>query len=112
MPAKATSNKEIPYHLRAPRLKWAAFAVTLEEEELARVQAVAANPLATPSSRMMAGMMLALHHREDITKICGQLHVTRRKLLEFGDRLATVEGRRKLLAQPRTVRSRRRLAPF
>jgi hypothetical protein len=96
--------KEIPYHLRAPRLRWAVFAVTLEDDELARVEAVAASSATPSQTQMMAQLLLRLHHREDLSKLCLDLHLSRRKLLDLGDRLATPEGRRKLLSQPAVVK--------
>ncbi len=100
MPNQTKAPKEIPYHLRAPRLRWAVFAVTLEPDELARVEAVADSATASPQAQLMAQVMLRLHHREDLAKLCTDLHLTRRKLLELADRLTTQEERRKLLAQP------------
>ena len=107
---KIKTHKDIPYHLRAPRLRWAAFAVTLEDDELTWVETVAASASDGLQAQSMARLLLGLHHREDLSKLCADLHLSRRKLLELGDRLTTQEGRRTLLSKPVVIRGRSRSA--
>ena len=103
---------EVPYHLRAARLRWAAFAVTLEDEEIEWAQSMVANAKTAAYLRAMAQLLLSLHHREEISKVCSELHFSRRRLLEFADRLTTKEGRRLLLSQPQAPRGRPRRVPL
>jgi|GEM_PF-3463928 len=107
---KIKSHQEIPYHLRASRLRWAVFAVTLEDDELTWVETVAASSGDCLQAQSMAQLLLGLHHREDLSKLCADLHLSRRKLLDLGDRLTTQEGRRTLLAKPVAKRSKSRSA--
>ena len=108
MRLQKSSITEIPYHLRAVRLRWAAFAVTLEEEEIEWVRSILASTNTPSHSRAMAQLLVCLHNREEISKLCLDLHVSRRKLLEFADLMGTKEGRRKLLSQPLPARGRPR----
>ena len=101
-----TNDFDIPYHLRAVRLRWAAFAVTLEEDELAWVEAMVESPSSSSHSKNMARLLLCLHQREEISKLCMDLHISRRKLRDLADRMATKEGRRRLLLQPLPSRGR------
>ena len=97
---------EIPYHLRAARLRWAAFAVTLEDDELQWIDSILAGAVAPTHIRSIANLLLSLHRREDISKLSKELHISRRKLLELSDKLTTKEGRRLLLSQPQPIRGR------
>ncbi len=106
------ATPEVPYHLRAARLRWAAFAVTLEEDELEWTQSIMASPSSACHCKTMAQLLLGLHHREEISKVCDDLHMTRRRLLDLADRLTTKEGRRKLLSQPLAARGRPRRVVF
>jgi len=103
---------EVPYHLRAARLRWAAFAVTLDADEIEWTQAIMANTSASSHTKCMAQLLLCLHEREDLSKVCGDLHISRRRLLDLADRLTTKEGRRKLLSQPLAARGRPRRVIF
>ena len=99
---------DVPYHLRASRLRWAAFAVTLDQPELVWIKEIQADSEASAHTKLMAELLFKLHNREDISTLCGELHVSRRKLLEMADKLTTKEGRRLLLSQPQRAPGRPR----
>ncbi len=109
MPLPNAATSEIPYHLRAARLRWAAFAVTLENDELEWMNAILANAASPPHARSMAQLLLSLHQREEISKLCEELHLSRRRLRDLADRMTTKEGRRQLLSQPLPSKGRPRL---
>lgn len=111
MPLPNAATSEIPYHLRAARLRWAAFAVTLEADELEWVNAILANPGSPPHSRSMGRLLLSLHEREEISKLCLELQLSRRRLRDLADRLTTKEGRRQLLSHPLPSKGRPKRQP-
>ncbi len=100
MPLPNAATSEIPYHLRAARLRWAAFAVTLEADELEWMSGILANTGSSPHARSMAQLLLSLHEREEISKLCVELQLSRRRLRDLADRMTSKEGRRQLLSQP------------
>lgn len=99
---------DVPYHLRAARLKWAAFAVTLGDDELKWVNGILANASSPPHAKAMAKLLISLHEREEISKVCDELHISRRRLRDLADKMTTKEGRRLLLSQPLPSKARPR----
>ncbi|MDB6139297.1 MAG: hypothetical protein JWO94_2369 [Verrucomicrobiaceae bacterium] len=106
MSSQTSDTSEIPYHLRAARLRWAAFAVTLDSDELEGVEGILSNPAAPGHTFSMARLLLCLHQRQELSKLCSEIPVSRRRLLDLADRLTTKEGRRQLLSLPLPSRGR------
>lgn len=91
-----TAKKNLPYHLRSPRLRWAYLAITLETEELSMLHQIAANPDRAERVRSNARLLMYLHHRVPISDICDRLNIDRRTLLRVGTDLIRARSRHQL----------------
>ena len=89
--------KNLPYHLRSARLRWAALAITLAPEELTAMKQIATDPDRAERVRSNARLLLALHNRVPITDICERLEIDRRTLFRVGSELVKARSRRQLV---------------
>ncbi len=94
--------QELPYHLRAARLRWAALAIDLDREEVIALQQIANDPGRSERSRTKAHLLLGLHHRVSIAELCERLDMDRRTLLRAGMQL-TQERAFRLAKRPAVV---------
>ena len=95
-----TTKKNLPYHLRSARLRWASLAITLEPEELSAFQQIATNPDRSERVRINARMLMYLHQRVPITDICDRLDIDRRTLFRVGTNLLRARSRHQLHLLP------------
>jgi len=71
---------QLPYHLRAPRLRWAALAIDLELSEVQSLQVLMTDSRRPLKLRAKARLLLGLYRREPIHDLCEELHMDRRTL--------------------------------
>jgi hypothetical protein len=95
------SPDALPYHLRAPRLRWAALAVDLSPEEVTSLKLLAAETHYSPRERMHARLLLGLHFRVPIHDLCERLAIDRRTLFRLGNEL--IEKRNQRRSSPHSV---------
>jgi hypothetical protein len=82
LPIMNTSS-ELPYHLRAPRLRWAQVAIDLSSDEELAARVLSTNASVTPKIRTKAALLLGLHMRKPIPELCAQLQLDRRTLFRM-----------------------------
>lgn len=87
--------ESLPYHMRAPRLRWAALAVDLDPDEVASLKLLAAETHYSPRERMHARLLLGLHYRESIHDLCERLEIDRRTLFRLGKELIEKRNQRR-----------------
>ena len=68
-----SSTLDLPYHLRAPRLRWAALAIDLDRDEALSFHLVATDPSQPLKVRTAASLVLGLHQRKPIANLCEEL---------------------------------------
>ena len=88
----------LPYHLRAPRLRWAALAIDLEPSEAQSLQLVMTDTRRPMKLRAKARLLLGLHRREPIHELCEELHMDRRTLYRTATDLIDRRHRQALYA--------------
>lgn len=91
------AQKNLPYHLRSARLRWAALAITLAPDELSAMQQIATDPDRSERVRTNARLLMFLHRRMPISEICDTLQIDRRTLFRIGTELVKARGRRGLV---------------
>jgi len=89
---------QLPYHLRAPRLRWAALAIDLEPGEAQSLQLVMTDTRRPLKLRAKARLLLGLHRREPIHDLCEELHMDRRTLYRTATDLIDRRHRQALYA--------------
>jgi hypothetical protein len=89
---------QLPYHLRAPRLRWAALAIDLEPGEAQSLQLVMTDTRRPMKLRAKARLLLGLHRREPIHELCEELHMDRRTLYRTATDLIDRRHRQALYA--------------
>jgi hypothetical protein len=89
----------LPYHLRAPRLRWEALAIDLSEDETVAFQLLATDPSQPLKARNQASLMLALDQRKPIHDLCEEFHMDRRTLFRLAFELAESKARHRFLAE-------------
>ncbi len=90
-------SPELPYHLRAPRLRWAALAIDLGNEESLSFHLVATDPSQPLKVRTAASLVLGLHQRKPIAQLCEELQMDRRTLFRIASDLAEPSTRKRFL---------------
>lgn len=89
----------LPYHLRAPRLRWAALAINLEPAEMLSLQDVVTNADRPAKLRKRARLLLGLHRREPIHDLCKLLQMDRRTLYRTATDLISKSRRQELIVE-------------
>ena len=89
---------QLPYHLRAPRLRWAALAIDLEPSEVQCLQVLMTDSRRPLKLRAKARLLLGLHRREPIHDLCEELHMDRRTLYRTATDLMDRRHRQALYA--------------
>lgn len=89
---------QLPYHLRAPRLRWAALAIDLDAGETQSLQLLMADARRPIKVRTKARLLLGLHRREPIHDLCEELHMDRRTLYRTATDLMDRRHRQALYA--------------
>jgi hypothetical protein len=90
--------EQLPYHLRAPRLRWAALAIDLEPAEAQSLQQLMMDSRCPMKVRNKARLLLGLHRREPIHDLCVELHMDRRTLYRTATDLIDRRHRQALYA--------------
>ena len=90
------AQKNLPYHLRSARLRWAALAITLEPDELSAMQEIATDSDRSERVRTNASLLVALHNRVPIPDICDRLDLDRRTLFRVASDLIKARSRRRV----------------
>jgi hypothetical protein len=93
----ATNTIALPYHLRAPRLRWASLAIDLDKAEEALLKLIATDPSQEAKCRTKARLLLGLNQRLPIHDLCGELHMDRRTLFRMAQELTEADARRDLV---------------
>lgn len=88
----------LPYHLRAPRLRWAALAIDLEPGETQSLQQLMMDARRPMKVRNKARLLLGLHRREPLHDLCAELHMDRRTLYRTATDLIDHRHRQALYA--------------
>lgn len=88
---------DLPYHLRSPRLRWAALAIDLSKDEALAFHLVATDPSQPLKVRNSASLMLSLHQRRPIQELCEELHMDRRTLFRAANELSEPVARGRFL---------------
>ena len=83
----------LPYHLRAPRLRWEVLAIDLSKDEAVAFQLLSTDPSQPMKARNQASLMLALDQRKPIHDLCEEFHMDRRTLFRFASELAEPTAR-------------------
>lgn len=99
----ATSILALPYHLRSPRLRWAALAIDLAESEVRAFKAMASDLRLPNKTRAKARMLLGLHQRVPLHDLCLELHLDRRTLFRNASELAERDQREAFIAAARSA---------
>lgn len=89
---------QLPYHLRAPRLRWAALAIDLDPGETQSLQQLVLDARRPIKLRNKARLLLGLHRREPIHDLCEELHMDRRTLYRTATDLIDRRHRQALYA--------------
>ena len=89
---------QLPYHLRAPRLRWAALAIDLEPGETQSLQLLMTDTRRPMKLRTKARLLLGLHRREPIHDLCEELLMDRRTLYRTATDLIDRRHRQALYA--------------
>lgn len=89
------SRTELPYHLRATRLRWEALAINLDKDEELCLKEVAENSMHSEKERRRAKLLLGLHQRIPIHDLCEILNMDRRTLFKMASELTDIRERRK-----------------
>lgn len=99
----ANSTLSLPYHLRSPRLRWAALAIDLAEPEVRVFKAMAADLRLSNKLRAKARMLLGLHQRVPLHDLCLELHMDRRTLFRSASDLAERDQREAFITSARST---------
>ena len=100
----ATSSAlDLPYHLRAPRLRWVALALDLSQDEVCAFELMTSDPSQPLKVRNKAAILLGLHRRLPIHDLCEELHMDRRTLFRAASELSESSARRRFLIEHRAV---------
>jgi hypothetical protein len=98
IPTLMEQLEQLPYHLRAPRFRWAALAIDLDPGETQSLQQLVLDSRCPMKVRNKARLLLGLHRREPIHDLCVELHMDRRTLYRTATNLIDRRQRQALYA--------------
>jgi len=90
-----TTSKPLPYHLRAPRLRWASLAIDLDKSEVLALKQLADESHYSSQERQRSRLLLGLHYRTPIQELADSLDMDRRTLFRLATELIEMRNRRR-----------------